>query len=160
MKASDALKIKCLCEFRDFLEECNKLPKSQIYAEAARAMGMNVSTLRDSMSIVRDWEVEKLHYWIIDNGMSFRHIELAGQLRPNNPEELLIQAMTLGNGDGKVMSCDEMVAFALGGKKGRGFGGQFTKWLNGFRKFRSHLSFEKQVRFDELTTELKGLFDE
>src|SRR3990167_8099905 len=90
-----------------------KQPVGEILAECAREMKMPVATLRDQLGTIRAFPRKLLTYWL--QYISFSHISLACYYMPDDPESLINEAITLGDGEGRTMTCEQMVAFATGG---------------------------------------------
>lgn len=111
--------LKSLLEFRELIVSEGYREEGvlmQAYREAADSMLMSPETLRDYMGKVREYPKEKLVYWL-SNGLSFDHLEKANavaELAKRTPADLLNEAIDVGNADGKTMTVDEMVSFALG----------------------------------------------
>ena len=111
--------LKSLLEFRDLIKSEGYREEGvlmQATKEAAEAMLMAPETLRDLMGKVREYPKDKLIYWI-NNGVSFDHMEKANsiaELAKRTPAALLDEAIQIGNPDGKTMTVNEMVSFALG----------------------------------------------
>jgi hypothetical protein len=164
MRQSDALKIKCICEARDVIKK-NKgeATVGQLQKEIADAFGCPQTTLRDYLSIVRDFDMEVLYHYL-ERGLSMHHFELAGQYRPQSPQSLLDDAINLGNEIGRVMTCKEMVQFALGEKPQTKPMFHLNNLLSRFPKFVNRLPLDKQDKARELCREfedgMRKLFEE
>ncbi len=91
----------------------------QAYKEYAAAMMIAPDSLRRKMATIRNYSAEDLERWIYE-GVGFEHMETANTLAETakkTPKQLLDECISLGDGEGKVMTVDQLVAFALGEQK-------------------------------------------
>lgn len=91
----------------------------QAYKEYAAAMMIAPDSLRRKMATIRNYSAEDLERWI-EEGVGFEHMETANALAETakkTPKQLLDECISLGDGEGKVMTVDQLVAFALGEQK-------------------------------------------
>jgi len=120
---SDLIKLGLLIELREFIEENetkngDRVPKMQIYAEAAQAMRRSPRTVRGDLARIRDYAQDLLVYWF-RSGLSYDHLEAANELAETaktTPIVLLNQCIDPGNATGETMTVTELEAFALGGR--------------------------------------------
>lgn len=163
IRQSDALKAKVLCEVRDFIfENKDKYPVGQLQKEAAEALMVPTATLRDWLGTIREYPEITLNALIVE-GMSFSHIDIANQCRPENPLSLLNEAIELGGKNGGTMTADELLEFALGEKPSRSPIYGFNRWWDGRKKAINGLPPEKQEAarglFDEFEPKFRKLFE-
>lgn len=119
-KATKA-KLQLLLEIRDFAEEnYEKIEVTgwqNFYKEVSLWTNYSWHSIDKGLDTIRSYETKKLHYWT-DNGLSFDHIENANWAQNQCTmygDQILDAAIELGNENGKVMTVDEMLTFALGG---------------------------------------------
>lgn len=133
-------KLALFLKIRDFVEEnYDKIEATgwqNFYQECATWTGYSADSIDKGLDIIRSYETSRLKYWIEEKGLSFDHIEKANSAQNHctmYADQILDAAIELGNGNGKVMTVKEMVAFALGGnvKKAAQFAfiNTLSKWL-------------------------------
>lgn len=162
-KATKA-KLALLIEIRDFAEEnYDKIEATgwqNFYKEVAGWTNYSWHSIDKGLDTIRSYPAERLNYWT-DNGLSFDHIESANWAQNQCTmygDQILNAAIELGNGQGKVMTVDEMIAFALGGeaRKPEAYPliNTLSKWLNKITEKFPHWEASKVSRVQGLITEL------
>lgn len=110
-----------LTQLRDLLTENTlpndvfRVPVSQIYERAAELLEYSENTLRAYVRNIRAYEDWQLLQWAAD-GVTMEHIKAANLLDGKMPpRDVLNRAVEFGGtSGGRIMSPDEMTAFALG----------------------------------------------
>lgn len=158
------LKLANLLEVRPLIEDAKAEGDRvlmQIYKEVSEAMLVHPDTVRADLATIRNYSPEKLMFWT-GSGLGFSHIETAnqlGELAHKSPAQLLDEAVKLGGPNGKPMTVQELIAFAMGEQKREpamfrvnallsrlarfpdllkwdsGKAGEFTQWLEEGRRF-------------------------
>lgn len=126
-RVGNSNKLRNLLDLRDFIAENEDKIKEQgygnFYEEAADWMDCAPTTIQDNLTTIRNYEDEKLIFWIEKTGYGFDHIDRANELQNTkeslytNAEFLLDDSAKHGNENGKRMTVKELEAFALGGKE-------------------------------------------
>lgn len=161
IRQSDALKIKVLCEVRDFIfENKDRYPVGQLQKEAAEALMMPVNTLRDQLGVVREYDEDTLKT-LLSNGISFGHIEIANQYS-DSPLMLLMDVIENAAAEEKVMTCDQLLELVLSGRPSRSPLFQFNSRWTKFAKVVNYLPEGKREEgeglFREFGERLRSLF--
>lgn len=138
-RASRKLKLDNLLKLRDFIEENFETIEREgwmdFYNDAGDWMDVSGETVRDDLGIIRSYPDEKLIEWT--KVLSFNHIDKANSVQ-NDPAckfdaaQLLDAAITFGNGEGKRMTVNEMITFALGERPTHSPGFSFISTLTGW----------------------------
>jgi len=119
-KAGASAELESLLWFRENVEDWkSEGVLMQAYKEYAGAMMIAPDSLRRKMATIRNYAPEDLERWI-DEGVGFEHMETANtlaEMAKKTPKQLLDECISLGDGEGKVMTVDQLVAFALGEQK-------------------------------------------
>ena len=139
-----------LIEYREQHAKVKKMGGSiaQLETEAAPYLRMAKATLRDYMTIIKPYTDAELKKYL--KHLSFDHLARAATYRPKNPTSLLSKCIDLGSPVGnEVMSADDMVTFALEGRKGRGWIARFDKHFQALRKYQNRLPIEQQELYGE-----------
>lgn len=152
---SAMLKLANLLELRPMIEDAKAEGHRvlmQMYAEAADAFMVHPDTVRADLATIRRYSPEKLAYWIT-NGVSFAHIEMANVLAEGankTPMQLLDEAVTLGDENGKPMTVNKLIAFAKGEQAGSSDIVRVNFLLGRLGKFPNILKWadEKTARFN------------
>lgn len=116
------LKLANLLEIRGIIEDAKAEGDRvlmQIYKEVSEAMLCHPDTIRADLATIRNYSPEKLMFWT-GNGLGFSHIETANQyaeLAHKTPLQLLDEAVQLGGPNGKPMTVQELITFAMGEQK-------------------------------------------
>lgn len=160
-------KLANLLELREILIENTVKGKSrnsvsQIYSEAAKALGYSKNTLERNIRIIREYEDEKLVYWIV-SGLSFDHIEAANFYQTSDKPAvwLLDRAIDPGNETGNIMTVDELTIFANGEKATPGVVNRFLNLLSRIGDFPAKFGWDadKSTRFHELVKQIKEFIE-
>ena len=138
-RASRKLKLDNLLKLRDFIFENLEVIKStgwmKFYEEAGDWLDVSGATVRDDLAMIRNYPDAKLKEWI--TVLSFNHIDEANSVQ-NDPAckfdaaQLLDAAIAFGNGEGKRMTVNEMITFALGERETHSPGFSFISTLTGW----------------------------
>ena len=109
--------LESLLWFREHVEEW-KAEKvlMRAYFEYAKAMMIARDTLRRKMAIIRNYAPDFLRE-MINSGVSWEHIETANLLAEKakkTPKQLLVECVQFGDENGRVMTVEQLVTFALG----------------------------------------------
>lgn len=138
-RASRKLKLDNLLKLRDFIEENFEVIEQagwmNFYAEAGDWLDVSAATVRDDLGMIRNYTDEQLKKWIAV--LSFNHIDTANGLQ-NDPachysaEQILDAAITFGDGQGKRMTVENMITFALGERAVRSPSFSFISTLTGW----------------------------
>jgi len=119
---SAILKLASLLELRVIIEDAKVEGERvimEMYKQAADAMMVHPDTVRNDIATIRNYSPENLAYWI-KNGVGFSHIDMANVLQHKAKKpalQLLNECIALGNENGKTMTVNELIVFALGEKK-------------------------------------------
>lgn len=155
-----------LLEFGEYYSGLEHGEKMQAYKEAAEANMMSAENFRYKFGLVLRFKDCNLCEWFA-NGISFDHLEnsSAAEYKKMTPKELIEKAIELGGPDGKTMTVNEMLNFALGEKPDSGANkGEFRFFSNllkfcNLRKWTPEQSerFQTGVRelIDKIESELK-----
>jgi hypothetical protein len=76
-------------------------------------------SLRRKMATIRNYSADDLYNWI-EAGAGQEHLETANtlaELAHKTPKQLMVEAVTLGDEHGKVMTVDQLTSHALGEQK-------------------------------------------
>ena len=155
--------LESLLEFREDMDDWKAEGRlMQAYAEQAADMMLAKDTLRRKIATIRNYSAEDLVRWITA-GAGFEHMETANtlyEMAKKTPKQLMDEAVNFGDGQGRVMTVDQLTAHALGEKPHKDkflyrlntvfsqLGkyptllkwnaektGRFTKWLEAGREF-------------------------
>lgn len=107
--------IRNLCELRGYLVDAKAEGDRvimEMYAESAPRFRMTRGALQNKISVLREYPAEKLIAWI-EAGYSFSTISRVNELSSMGmiteaPGDLLDELATMGNGDGKTPTADEV----------------------------------------------------
>jgi len=116
------LKLANLLEVRGIIEDARAEGERvlmQMYREISEAMLVHPDTVRADLATIRNYSPDKLMFWT-GNGLGFSHIETAntyGEMAHKTPAQLLDEAVKLGGPNGKPMTVQELIAFAMGEKR-------------------------------------------
>lgn len=121
-RKSTELKMENFIELRDFFAE-NKARIEEtglmtFYEEAGDWLNYGGDAVRKYLGIIRDYPESKLREWV-KGDLSFYHIDMANFIQNDSQfdaAQILDAAITLGNGNGRRMTVNEMIAFAVGEK--------------------------------------------
>jgi len=109
--------LESLLQFREDMDDWKAEGRlMQAYAEQAADMMIAKDTLRRKIATIRNYSAENLVRWIT-NGVSFEHMETANtlyEMAKKTPEQLLNECIELCDGQGRVLTVDQLTAHALG----------------------------------------------
>jgi hypothetical protein len=114
-------KLEALLELREILREMKDEGEAcvmQAYKEAAEVMRYSPETLRHAIADLREYDADRLRFWI-RNDITYETIRTVNSLESydmlnTTPAQILDEAVSLGNGEGKTMDKNEVVTHALG----------------------------------------------
>ncbi len=119
-KAGALAELESLLEFRELMDEWKtEGVLMQAYGEWADAMMIAKDTLRRKIANIRNYAADDLYRWI-EQGAGFEHLETSNtlaELAHKTPKQLMNEAVDLGDGNGKVMTVDQLTSHALGEQK-------------------------------------------
>jgi len=119
-RAGALAELENLLEFRELMDEYKaEGVLMQAYAEWSDAMMIAKDSLRRKMATIRNYSADDLYNWT-EAGAGQEHLETANtlaELAHKTPKQLMIEAVTLGDEVGKVMTVDQLTSHALGEKK-------------------------------------------
>jgi len=123
-RKSTLLKMENMIELRDFyFENKEKIDSVQgFYEEAGDWMDFGAESVKKALNTIRNYPETVLIKWV-KSGISFSHIETANWLQNVKGSKytealpLLNDVIGLGDENGKRMTVEKMIAFALGEKE-------------------------------------------
>lgn len=145
-KRSDADKVLSLCELRTLII-VNLEQRSQLIADFAEDYGAAKATVKDWLHIIGDYDKELMLDWL-DKGLFFNHFEKArtcAAAKQMTPAALLDFAVDNGP-EGKTMTVDEMVSFAIGEKPSGGARRNFQRYYDGLMKLPAVYKWDEPTR--------------
>jgi len=160
LKMANLLDIRPLIE--DAREEGNRVLMT-MYGEIAEAMLVHQDTVRGDLATIRNYSPEKLMYWV-GSGLGFSHIEMANQLAElahKTPLQLLDEAVALGGPNGKAMTVQELMSFALGEQKREPAMFRVNALLSRLARFPDLLKWDtkKAGEFTQLMEQIRRFFE-
>lgn len=153
--------IESLCELRDLLVE---LPtqRMQLINDFASDFGRSKATVKDDLHIIGGYLAEDMQRWVVA-GIRFDHMEKAKQVaaaKEMTPAALLDFAIDNGP-EGKTMTVDEMVSFAIGEKPSGGARRNFQRYYDRLMKLPAVYKWDdsKRARFEQVINTLWEFFE-
>lgn len=137
--------LESLLWFRQNIDDFRAEKKlMQAYSEYAEAMMCAADTLRRKMAIIRNYTPEDLTRLIMA-GVGFEHMETANALAETankKPLQLLNEAVELGGENGRPMTVEQLISFALGEKPRSPILQRVTFWMERLGKFPTLLKWD------------------
>lgn len=116
-------RLRLLLILRDFRDELKGKDESvmEMYAEAGALLHLSPSRMAHLVGTLRAYSEENLRYWL-NNGVTWCSIEAINSLEANDmlnatPAQIFTEAIDPGNAEGKTMTKEEIILFALGHKE-------------------------------------------
>lgn len=160
-RRSDSNKIYSLCELRTLIVT-HPERRAQLMSDFAEDYGAAKATVKDWLHIIGDYDKELMLDWL-DKGLFFNHFEKArtcATAKKMTPTALLDFAIDNGP-EGKTMTVDEMVSFAIGEKPSSGARRNFQRYYDRLMKLPAVYKWDdsKRARFEQVINTLWEFFE-